>query len=91
MQGGLIQPLLVNSHILSKIKKFSLNFCILEISISLSSTYQNRDIGLKIMIFASTPLEDEEKFKKSIKFECKMVDNHWERLVLGLGYRFLPF
>lgn len=29
------------------------------------------------------------KTSKSIKFWCKMVNTHWEQLVLGLGYKFL--
>ena len=28
---------------------------------------------------------------KQHKFECKMVDNNWDQLVLGLGYQFLSF
>ena len=29
--------------------------------------------------------------QKSIKFECKLVDNHWDQLFLGLNYQFLSF
>ena len=27
--------------------------------------------------------QNKKKLQKSIKFKCKMVDNHWDQLVLG--------
>ena len=35
--------------------------------------------------------QSQRNSKKSVKFECKMVDYHWDQLVLGLGYHFLSF
>ena len=29
--------------------------------------------------------QSQRNSKKNVKFECKMVDYHWDQLVLGLG------
>ena len=58
------------------------------------------DLSLKISIFVTAHFRSRntkifrsksEKLQKSIKFEYKMVDNHWEQLVFGYGYQFWSF
>ena len=85
---------------------FSPNFCITAITIPLASPShekkirKNGDLGLKMTILVTAPLEgkiprfsdpSQRICKKNIKFEFNIVDNHWERLVLDLGYQFLSF
>ena len=35
--------------------------------------------------------QSQRNSKISKKFDCKMVDYHWDQLVLGLGYHFFSF